>query len=95
MSKISIKDIYAGMPDAKDEISTNQIDSFLSSFDVPRNCQSTVCWMDESTLFQVIKVLGKLQFFTIYKMKSRGVMLLHVLRLSTLKATTRKCAKAI
>ncbi len=35
MSQIRIKDIYAGMPDAKDEINTNQIDSFLSSFIVP------------------------------------------------------------
>lgn len=31
----TIKDIYAGMPDAKDEISTNQIDNFLGSFVVP------------------------------------------------------------
>ena len=35
MHKTTIKDIYAGMPDAKDEINTNQVDSFLSSFVVP------------------------------------------------------------
>ena len=35
MASISIKDIYAGMPDAKDEISTNQIADFLGSFVVP------------------------------------------------------------
>lgn len=35
MSAIAIKDIYAGMPDARDEISTNQIDAFLGSFVVP------------------------------------------------------------
>lgn len=35
MSQITIKDIYAGMPDAKDEIGTNQIDAFLGSFVVP------------------------------------------------------------
>lgn len=29
MSPTAIKDIYAGMPDAKDEISTNQISAFL------------------------------------------------------------------
>ena len=35
MSQTTIKDIYAGMPDApdaKDEISTNQIGAFLGSF---------------------------------------------------------------
>ncbi len=35
MAKIAIKDIYAGMPDAKDEIDTNQVESFLESFVVP------------------------------------------------------------
>lgn len=35
MSRVTIKDIYAGMPDAKDEINTNQIGNFLSSFVVP------------------------------------------------------------
>ena len=35
MGRISIKDIYAGMPDAKDEIDTNQLDLFLGSFVVP------------------------------------------------------------
>ena len=35
MQTIAIKDIYAGMPDAKDEISTNQISAFLSSFVLP------------------------------------------------------------
>lgn len=35
MSPTAIKDIYAGMPDAKDEISTNQISAFLGSFVVP------------------------------------------------------------
>ena len=35
MSHTTIKDIYAGMPDAKDEISTNQIGAFLGSFVVP------------------------------------------------------------
>lgn len=35
MLPISIKDIYAGMPDAKDEINTNQIEAFLCSFVLP------------------------------------------------------------
>ena len=35
MEKITIRDIYAGMPDAKDEINTNQIENFLGSFVVP------------------------------------------------------------
>lgn len=35
MSRISIKEIYAGMPDAKDEINTEQLDNFLKSFVIP------------------------------------------------------------
>lgn len=35
MSEIAIKDIYAGMPDAKDEIFTNQADRFFASFIIP------------------------------------------------------------
>jgi len=35
MSNITIKDIYAGMPDAKDEINTEQADNFFASFVIP------------------------------------------------------------
>ena len=35
MSTIAIKDIYAGMPDAKDEVTTDQADKFFASFIVP------------------------------------------------------------
>lgn len=35
MSNITIKDIYAGMPDAKDEINTEQSDKFYESFVIP------------------------------------------------------------
>lgn len=35
MSKITIKDIYAGMPDAKDEINTGQAEKFFASFIIP------------------------------------------------------------
>lgn len=35
MSNIKIKDIYAGMPDAKDEIDIGQADKFLESFVIP------------------------------------------------------------
>lgn len=35
MSNIAIKDIYAGMPDAKDEINTDQADNFFASFVIP------------------------------------------------------------
>lgn len=35
MAKIAIRDIYAGMPDAKDEISTGQADKFFASFIMP------------------------------------------------------------
>lgn len=35
MSNITIRDIYAGMPDARDEINTNQTDKFFLSFIVP------------------------------------------------------------
>lgn len=35
MNRIKIKDIYAGMPDAKDEIMSGQTDNFLASFILP------------------------------------------------------------
>lgn len=35
MSRIAIKDIYAGMPDAKDEINTGEADKFFASFIIP------------------------------------------------------------
>lgn len=35
MNTVRIKDIYAGMPDAKDEIDTNQAENFFASFVVP------------------------------------------------------------
>ena len=35
MNKIEIKDIYAGMPDAKDEIMSGQADNFFASFILP------------------------------------------------------------
>lgn len=35
MPEVTIRDIYAGMPDAKDEINTDQIDKFFASFIVP------------------------------------------------------------
>jgi hypothetical protein len=38
MKKISIKDIYAGKPDAKDEINFEGLRDFIKSFVVPNNC---------------------------------------------------------
>ena len=35
MGSIAIKDIYAGMPDAKDEINTGQADKFFANFIIP------------------------------------------------------------
>lgn len=35
MAKVAIRDIYAGMPDAKDEINTNQAEKFFASFIMP------------------------------------------------------------
>ena len=35
MAEVRIKDIYAGMPDAKDEINTGQADKFFASFIIP------------------------------------------------------------
>lgn len=35
MTRIAIKDIYAGMPDAKDEMNTEQADNFFASFVIP------------------------------------------------------------
>ena len=35
MRETRIIDIYAGMPDAKDEINTGQADKFLASFIIP------------------------------------------------------------
>lgn len=37
MTKIKIKDIYAGKPDAKDEINFDGPDEFMKAFVVPRN----------------------------------------------------------
>lgn len=38
MKKISIKNIYAGKPDAKDEINFEGLSEFIRSFIVPNNC---------------------------------------------------------
>lgn len=38
MKNILIKDIYAGKPDAKDEISFEGLDEFIKTFVVPNNC---------------------------------------------------------
>ncbi|WP_394900023.1 P-loop ATPase, Sll1717 family [Clostridium butyricum] len=38
MKSIAIKDIYAGKPDAKDEISFEGLDEFIKTFVVPNNC---------------------------------------------------------
>ena len=35
MGETKIIDIYAGMPDAKDEIDTGQADKFFASFIIP------------------------------------------------------------
>jgi predicted AAA+ superfamily ATPase len=40
MSNITIKDIYAGMPDAKDEINTDQSNNFFASFIIPPGLSS-------------------------------------------------------
>ena len=37
MNGIKIKDIYAGKPDAKDEINFEGVEEFLEAFVVPRN----------------------------------------------------------
>lgn len=38
MKKITIKDIYAGKPDAKDEINFEGLQDFIKTFIVPNNC---------------------------------------------------------
>ena len=87
MSQTTIKDIYAGMPDAKDEISTNQIGAFLGSFVVPPE-------LPVDSLLDGRKFLTKeserLLFFTICKMKFKIVMLQHVHHLFTSKVILRK-----
>ena len=82
MSQTTIKDIYAGMPDAKDEISTNQMGAFLGSL--------VAYLMGENFLFLVTKELERPLFFTICKMKFKIVMLQHVHHLSTSKVILRK-----
>ena len=37
MPRARIKDIYAGMPDAKDEFYTGQEDNFYATFLLPQN----------------------------------------------------------
>ena len=95
MSPTAIKDIYAGMPDAKDEISTNQISAFLGSFVVHPHCLLTACLMDENFLFLVTKELERHPFFTICKMKFKIVTHQHVHLLSTSKVILRKFVRVI
>lgn len=59
MSQVRIKDIYAGMPDAKDEINTNQIDSFLSSFVVPPELPTESILVGRKFLISGYKGVGK------------------------------------
>lgn len=90
MSQTTIKDIYAGMPDAKDEISTNQIGAFLGSFVVPPELPVDSLLDGRNFLFLVTKESERLLFFTICKMKFKIVMLQHVHHLFTSKVILRK-----
>ena len=59
MSHTTIKDIYAGMPDAKDEISTNQIGAFLGSFVVPPELPIDSLLKGQKFLISGYKGVGK------------------------------------
>ena len=90
MSQTTIKDIYAGMPDAKDEISTNQIDAFLGSFVVPPALPVDSLLDGRKFLVSGYKELERHPFFTICKMKFKIVTHQHVHLLSTSKVILRK-----
>ncbi len=59
MSNIVIKDIYAGMPDAKDEINTEQTDNFFASFVVPPGLQIDNLLSGKKFLVAGYKGVGK------------------------------------
>ena len=59
MSHTMIKDIYAGMPDAKDEINTKQADKFFASFIVPPELPTNSLLNGQKFLVAGYKGVGK------------------------------------
>lgn len=59
MNKIRIKDIYAGMPDAKDEIMSGQTDNFLASFILPPELDVEKLLNGQKYLIMGYKGVGK------------------------------------
>lgn len=59
MSNIAIKNIYAGMPDAKDEIDTGQADNFFASFIVPSGLPTDDLLSGKKFLITGYKGVGK------------------------------------
>lgn len=58
-SKVTIKDIYAGMPDAKDEITTGQEENFFASFVVPPRLPVEELLSGKKFLISGFKGVGK------------------------------------
>lgn len=59
MSQVRIKDIYAGMPDAKDEINTGQANNFFASFVVPPELPVDQLLIGQKFLISGYKGVGK------------------------------------
>lgn len=59
MNKIQIKDIYAGLPDAKDEIITGQTKNFLASFILPPELDVEKLLNGQKYLIMGYKGVGK------------------------------------
>lgn len=59
MSNVTIKDIYAGMPDAKDEITTGLADKFFASFFIPPELPTESFLNGKKFLISGYKGVGK------------------------------------
>ena len=90
MSQTTIKDIYAGMPDAKDEISTNQIGAFLGSFVVPPELPVDSLLDGRKFLVSGYKGVGKTSVLYYLQNEVQNRMLQHVHHLFTSKVILRK-----
>nr|WP_320147816.1 hypothetical protein [uncultured Anaeromusa sp.] len=59
MENITIKDIYAGKPDAKDEINFDGLPGFIKTFIVPQNCNLTSLTSGNTCFISGYKGTGK------------------------------------
>lgn len=59
MENITIKEIYAGKPDAKDEINFDGLSGFIKTFIVPQNCNLTSLTLGNNCFISGYKGTGK------------------------------------